>query len=226
MHSPTENGANAGDDDDSLVVEIMQLARRIAGEMFGPDTAADLAQQISLECLARLRKGTLVVDRTSLGGLVRTMVQRRKVDRARHRRARKAPEQQYELDNTSDVHPWMAPDTQLEEAELDAFYRSVLDTFKPKARLAFVMVREMELSYEDVALHLGIAKSAVHWHVTQVQRRFRFALREIGVRPPGRTRDVASRRNTAQQGEQEFRIVCGGGSRSDAALMTRKQGAA
>jgi len=83
----------------------------------------------------------------------------------------------------------------------------VLDTFKPKARLAFIMVRELEMSSQDVAHHLGIEKSVVRWYVAAVQRRFWWALLEIGIRAPSPRRGTVPKRNTVVANDSQLRIV-------------------
>jgi hypothetical protein len=100
-------------------------------------------------------------------------------------RRRRRWEARYALETAESVRAWMSPAVQLEQAELDRFYRGVLDSLEPRARLAFLMVRELGLSYDDVAMQLCIEKSAVHEHVSAVERRFREELKHIGVEAPG-----------------------------------------
>jgi hypothetical protein len=93
-------------------------------------------------------------------------------------------EARYALETAESVRAWMSPDVQLEQAELDRFYGGVLDSLEPRARLAFLMVRELGLSYDDVAMQLCIEKSAVHEYVSAVERRFREELKQIGIEAP------------------------------------------
>jgi DNA-directed RNA polymerase specialized sigma24 family protein len=144
MDHTNVDGTREAHDEDTLVVDIARRAAAIAAEKTSEDEAADLSQQVALECLARLRRGTLVIHRKSLGGLARTMANGRRIDGERQRRTRTGSEAQYCLDNADHVHPWMSADVQLEEGELDRFYRRVLDSLKPRARLTFIMVREQQ----------------------------------------------------------------------------------
>ena len=114
------------------------------------------------------------------------------IAREKRQRTRKQAEDRYVLDWIDAERARTSPDTTAEAAELSAFYMKVLGTFRPMTQLAFVMVRELDMSGEDVARHLGISESVVRWYISTVQRRFRWALLEIGVRPPAPPRRTMS----------------------------------
>ena len=120
-------------------------------------------------------------------------------------RRRTAWEERYVLDTAGNVASWMSPEVQFEEAELDRFYRSVLDSLEPRARLAFLMVRELGLSYDEVATQLGIATALVHEHVSGVERRFREELKQVDVEAP-----VAPKAAVSVEGRPALRLIRGG----------------
>lgn len=73
-HQPT-----CGETHERLLITIAALARTRARALLSPDQADDIAQDVVLECLLKLREGS-VIDQRSLGGLVRQMVRRRVSD--------------------------------------------------------------------------------------------------------------------------------------------------
>jgi RNA polymerase sigma factor (sigma-70 family) len=166
-----------------LLITIAALARKRARALLSTDMADDVAQDVVLECLLKVREGDSI-DEKLLGGLVRQMVRRRVSDlyrgalRSGERNARHVRAQMAE------VHAWMHPDLALEEGQLDEMRTSILDGLPTGCRRAFVMVREEELAYSAVASKLGVTRSAVHCHVVEAQRRFRRQLHACGISVP------------------------------------------
>ena len=85
MKIPATLGADSEAD---LLVEVSTLARRTARRIVGSDAARDIAQDIVLELLVRIREGSESIDLARLPGLVCEMARCRAKDQLRRERRR------------------------------------------------------------------------------------------------------------------------------------------
>ena len=171
------------DQEEHLLLQIAILARRRAREMVDPDVADDVAQDVVLECLVKMRENAWCYP-ASLAGLVRQMVQRRTVDV--YRRDRRRGERSAVHLGTSKASPpsWMQPDLALEELEYTALHTTVLGVLPDGCRRVFVMVREEGMAYRAVATPLGVSCATVCAHVVRAQSKLRIQLLESGIAAP------------------------------------------
>jgi len=180
-----DSGVNAGArSDDSLLLEIHQQVRTIAGRLMSSDRADDVTQDVLVDCLESMRAGTWQVAPDALEAYLVCMVLRRRADeRRRERRATRRGER-FMREITASTHTWMHQEAKLEERELTVLYEGTLAALGPMCRRAFVLVRETGLSYAEAAEELGVSKKAVAAQITRALRVFRDVLEERGIVVP------------------------------------------
>lgn len=181
MKIPAALGADTEAD---LLLEMSALARRTAKRIVGADAARDIAQDIVLELLVRIREQPASIDPVRLPGLVCEMARGRARDQLRRERRRERPNGDFMKELTDSTHSWMHPDAAVEEAELSALRESSLAKLPERCRAAYLLVREEELSYAEAGTRLGMSTRSVHAQVARAQRLFREELRQQGVPVP------------------------------------------
>jgi RNA polymerase sigma factor (sigma-70 family) len=183
-----------------ILTEVFTLARRHAGKLMSGAAADDLAQDVVLECLTRMRGGKWRVPR-SLAALVRSMAKRRRADlRLQHKR-RASRQGEYAGELAESTHAWMSPDLALRERELERFHEQALAKLPRTCRMAYIMVREEDTPYSVVADRLGVSRAAVNACVVRAQRRLRAELldKRIVTPPPARARSQAHQATAADR---------------------------
>ena len=172
--------------DDAFVIQVSTLARHAARRLLilhNLADADDIAQDVTLDCLAGIRSGKREIITTDLAGFVWTMVIRRALNVARAADRRDARALVCVRDE-DDVHPWMYPEAQVEHAELEACIEVAVASLPPMCRRVFQMVREDDASYAAIALTLGITRHTVNEHLTTARRRLRATLVDDGMIAP------------------------------------------
>lgn len=170
--------------EDALLSEVARLARAYARDALPADAADDLAQDIALAVLERIRAGRPVASGARLRGFIRTMVRRKAIDQMRRGQRRAEREVEYEREHGGARQGWMSPEALLDDAEMSAFHRRTLSGLPESCRRAYLMVREEQATYEHVAEALAVSRNAVCYAVVAAQREFRRALEEMGVYTP------------------------------------------
>jgi len=181
MKIPATLGA---DSEAELLQTISGLARSAARRIVGRDAAEDIAQDIVLELLVRIRGGSESVDFARLPGLVVEMARCRAKDQLRRERRRERPNGDFMKELTDSTHSWMHPDAAVDEADLAAFRERSLAKLPERCRAAYLLVREEKLSYAEVGTRLGMTTRSVHAQVAHAQRLFREELPQQGVPVP------------------------------------------
>lgn len=167
---------------DALVVEIHRQARALAKKRVPVDVADDIAQDITFECLIKIRAGRWRVRHADLTDVLRGVVRRRVVDWLRRREHGDERNAEHWRDREDSEHAWMSPELELEEPELAAVHERTLRELPSACRRAYLMVREEGESYNGAARRLGVSPSAVSAHIVTAQRRFGWVLMDKGVR--------------------------------------------
>jgi RNA polymerase sigma factor (sigma-70 family) len=180
-------------DDEALLSAISALAHAYARKLLPKADAEDVAQDVVLECVIRLRAGKWVIERSSLEALVKRMVRRQRVDEVRARHRRDEREHEHALSDSQRSPGWMTPDVQLEEDEIAEARARALERVPATARRVFVFVQEERLTYEGAAVRLGLSKGAVSAHVGRAKRHLRRHLTEYGLTVPSPKRGPAAR---------------------------------
>ena len=156
-------------DEASLLLRVTELANRFASRLVEPQDVDDLVQQIVLDCLVRLRTDRWRV-RTSLRGVVRSMVRRRWIRNMINAKCRGAADARH-LANQNDYEPeWMDSDMMLELSEAETVRAQALAELPERCCTAYLLVREEKATYRDVAAGLGISIGLVANYVKNAER--------------------------------------------------------
>lgn len=176
--------------DAETLTQVHDIARDHLRTIVHAETADDLAQDVVLACLLRMRRGTWRVAPRTLAPHVRRIARLRAVDLLRRAQSRAMRNAEHSRELAEGTHAWMNPDLGVEQQELAALESSVLNQLSAASRLVFVMVRQNGLSYEAVAEALGISRSAVCRSMVRAQKKIRQALdkQEIVAPPKGKRR--------------------------------------
>lgn len=189
----TESCGTAIGDEDALIIEISKFAHKFARlEVKHRHDAEDLAQDIVLECLEKIRRGTWNAHPESLAAVVRWLINRRAISRLRSRRRREQREEEYLEQIVKSERAWMCPEVAIRERELTTLHQMALSRLTPACREAYLLVREGGSSYERVAAQLGIKRSTLNSHIATAQRRITAVLKSAGV-PTAARRTVGRR---------------------------------
>jgi len=196
--------------EDALLLSIARIAEQCARRRVSRDLARDIAQDITLDALVKIRSGRMQVIEGSLRALVARMVRDRLADHFRG--AARAADFAVELHGglAADTRPWMEPDRAIEEQELDEFVERTLAGLPATCRRTFVMVRQDDVPYNDVARALGVSRNAVCNHVVYAQRRFRLGLGKLGVQTPPPYAGPARRDRSPSRAEGQNRNLSNG----------------
>jgi RNA polymerase sigma factor (sigma-70 family) len=171
--------------EEALLIAISDIARRCARALLrSRDDADDVAQDVVLEALLKIRAGRWDADEKDLKKVVYWLVRHRLVDRRRRHDVRK----QYDYEHLSDLEGrnagWMSPQAGLRSAELSKLYQGVLWSVTPACREAYIRVREQGMSHAQVAAALNISRSTVNSYVVSVQHKMRRVMSENGIAVP------------------------------------------
>ena len=191
-----------------LLVKVTALANRFARRLLPPDDAEDMAQQVVLDCLMRLRTGRWYVH-TTLRALVRDMVRRKFMWGLRGASGRKARDAQHLDERTACPPMWMDPAVTLEMKEAEALRAQALAELPERCRAAFLLVRNEGVTHREVAARLGISLRLVASHVVNAERHLASRVLDAGAptkAPPSMGRRPR-RRRLATRGEVRPREV-------------------
>ena len=214
MSIPTTLDAKAEAD---LLLEITAIARKKARRFVDAETARDIAQDVALECLVRLREGTPTLDLDRLPGLAAWMARTRAMDQRRRDKRRARPDEDYMRELTDSTHAWMEPDAAVHEEELEQFREQTIAELPENCRRSYTLVREEGRTYDEAAAELGVSRSTVHAHVALAQRRFREGLPRHAVPVPpsmrGGRRPRSRKRSGAGGGDADASPAPSGSTR-------------
>jgi RNA polymerase sigma factor (sigma-70 family) len=159
---------------EDVMRQIAMMAHRSARKAAGRQDGVDLAQDVILECLVKLRSGEWrPPPGRSLRSFVLLVVRRRATDFFRSRQRRWAREMEYGRQQKEWARMQFAPDLETEERELDAWYKRALDTLPHMPREVHRLVVVEEASHRLAAKELGISRQRVTEHMATVQQRLR-----------------------------------------------------
>ena len=163
-----------------LLLEVSTLAHRFARRLVGADAADDIAQDVVLDCLIRIRTGRWHLRR-SLAAFVSAAVWRNHADLLRRSGHRGARDAQHLRDREEASSAWMDPELALDARVLDELSARAVSSLPRACRQVYAMVREERATYEAVADRLGISRATVCSHVATARRRLRRQLYAAGV---------------------------------------------
>lgn len=190
MHAPSLHLATA---EDELFTAVSALAHEYAATTApDADVAADVAQDVIIECLKYHRAGTLRTDRVWLAAFIRRRVDLRLIDTRRSWWRRAATHSEHLHDRTASSHAWMHPAIDVETKELESLYLRTMKRLPIACLRAYVMVRVEGISYQATAARLAVTRAAINLHVVSAQRVFREALMDHGIAVPAPERSYVS----------------------------------
>ena len=143
------------------------------------DQVEDLVQELFTRLMGVGRLGEKMSDATgSSRSYLLTMANNMIVDRQRKLRVRNdyaAAQREIEREQIDERTPERIVAAQL---ELEAMKAAIMD-MRLNWRVAFVLQRFRNMSYEDIALHMGVTKKQVENYIVRAMRRIRKARRKI-----------------------------------------------
>jgi RNA polymerase sigma factor (sigma-70 family) len=174
---------------DALAVEIHRLAHEAAQRQARVATledeeddglmeieAEDVAQDVVLFCLERLREGTLDLNGRVFDSHIRCLVRRRASVRRRQRGRRAARDMERVRDTDGVVKEWVEADGEMDSAALDKAYAAGLEKLTPACRKAYQLVRGEKLSYVAAGKRLGVSPETVKLQIKQAMKVFQRAM--------------------------------------------------
>jgi DNA-directed RNA polymerase specialized sigma24 family protein len=165
---------------DALVVDIHRQIRALAIERVPSDVADDIAQDVVLECLIKIRAGRWSVRHADLTHVLGGVVHEPVLDWLRCRELGDEGNLEHGRDLEDSGHAWMSPELECEERERSAVDERTLEELPSACRRAYLMVRE-EGQYESAAQRFGVSRSAPSANVVRARRRFRRVLLDKSV---------------------------------------------
>jgi DNA-directed RNA polymerase specialized sigma24 family protein len=173
---------------DAVLLEIYDLARKHAEEWISAHYREDIVQDVALECLEHLRGGTWATPELGLDRFVELEILNRCVKRRRSRRSGERRDGKYLATITDAPREWMSQELKTEEDRLRDFAAAVRKTLRKGAVRAHLLVRDDHMTYAQAGKQLRVSRERVHERVKEVHRAFRNALPEIGIKAPTSTR--------------------------------------
>ena len=164
-----------------LLTQVSVLANRFARRLVKAEDAADIAQDVVLKCLVRMRSGRWRID-TTLDALVASAVWRHHATLLGRSAPRRGWESQFVAERAAQTPVWMDPAAVVDEGDDEAFRERVLSELPARSRDAFLLVREQGASYLAVADRLGMSAGTVAAHVRRAEHHL--AARLLGRRLP------------------------------------------
>lgn len=178
MDSVTE-GRRPSEDD--VLIEIDAIAHRFARGVVDRDMAHDVAQDVVLICLEKMRAKRWRIEQSELRRYVWCLVRRQIIIVLRRRDRRREREADHAREGRESPPAWMNPERAMEAREVEAFELETMEDLPPQSRRAWRLVREKRMSYKAVAKFLGLSRAAVCSSVARAERIMRERMREKGL---------------------------------------------
>lgn len=174
--------------------------RRYAARLVGPEDADDVVQDALLKFLAQLQQGggsapaatrRPQLPRTSADARWRLIAMVRDVAIDRRRRGRKESRMLALITGPSAaVRRWMSANRRADDTDIRRAIQQALHGVPAYAREPWLLARELELDYTEIARHLGIPVPSVRVYVARANRELARRLRRVGLTPAeGRGRE-------------------------------------
>jgi RNA polymerase sigma-70 factor (ECF subfamily) len=157
-------------DSDSLFQAVYSRARRYALRHLDGDRAEDLAHEVAANFERRRDEGGAIpAAERELNALIYRAVINRLIDTKRANERRTTAERVYATDLLERAMEWSNPDSILEAHELAMIMRDTIAAMPPRMRHIFLLVRDHDQTYQEVADALDIGAGTVH---TQISRAY------------------------------------------------------
>lgn len=181
MDSVTE-GRRPSEDD--VLAEIGAMAHRFARGVVDRDMAHDVAQDVVLICLEKMRAKRWRLERSALPRYVRCLVHRRIIVVLRRRDRRREREADHARERRESPPAWTHPERAMEAREREACELEAMDGLPPQSRRAWRLVREKRMSYRAAARLLGVSRATLCSNLARAERLVRERMQEEGLGEP------------------------------------------
>lgn len=155
-------------DEAGFVAEVCRLATRCARRLARADDAEDIAQDVALKCLLRLRSGRWRMDR-SPNALVSSITRRTCTNRKRDDARRESRDAQYLAERTAVAPAWMNPAQANDEGKDSELRERALAELPAGCRSTFLLVRDGGMTYREVAQREGISLRTIAKRVARAE---------------------------------------------------------
>lgn len=175
-----------------LLITVRCIAHRIASAILRDalEDAEDMAQDVVLECLLKIRAGRWYTGPDAIKPLVRWLIRRRIIDRRRWRLGEERRDFHHLRELMKQRREWMSPDSGIRVGEVIKEYQRALWGLTPACREAFILVRERGMSHEQAAATLRVKTSTVSANVALARGEVLAALQRNGISAPGLRRRI------------------------------------
>jgi RNA polymerase sigma-70 factor (ECF subfamily) len=155
-------------DEARFVAEVYRVASKCARRLARAGDAEDIAQDVVLKCLLRLRNNRWRMDR-SPNALVSSITRRTCKNRKRNDERRESRDAQYLAERTAVAPAWMNPAQANDEEKDCESYERALSELPAGCRSTFLLVREHGMTYREVAVREGISLRTIAKRVARAE---------------------------------------------------------
>ena len=169
--SPAESQLEA-----EYLVEVTTLAATWARRMLLVEDVDDIAQDVTLDCLAMLRAGRPMPDPRARNQFVRGIVRHRVIDDLRSAERRIWRETEFARELEGEEHLWMSPEKALDDQELQHVIALTIDAMPPRRRQVYLLASDEGATDQSVGALLDMQVNTIHQHANNARRQLRAAL--------------------------------------------------
>lgn len=160
-----------------LILEIQRYARAFARGLVKRQDVDDVAGEVIVLCLERLRSGAWRKLPKNLQALVRQLVKARVADRQREQRLAERYDMRMQWGGEPAEQACDADDAGWDEESIFVYQQAGMDRLPPRCRQAYRMVRVEDASYKEAAARMNVSVATIREYVVQAHRLFREQLR-------------------------------------------------
>jgi RNA polymerase sigma factor (sigma-70 family) len=174
-------------DQESLIVDqVRRMAYLFARRLTSKDEADDIAQDVALDYLLKVRDKHWRLE-TTQEALVASMTWRKHACRTRRAKHRRAAEEQFMAERNARTPDWMHPASDCEAREDVWIQEQTLKELSATARIAFRMVNEQGATHGAVARTMGVSREAVTKQLRKAEKRLADRLLSVRALPTRRS---------------------------------------
>ena len=148
------------------------LLRYISHHIECQEDVPEIAQEVYLRLIKIKEKGPIRHPQAFLFKIARNLLR----DRIR-RKAARASNRHVSMDVMELVSPSPSPEEIIVSKEIMGIVEDTLKCLKPEAQQAFMLHRYKGLTYDKIALSMGISKRTVRHYISSALVKFRVALK-------------------------------------------------
>ena len=159
---------------DAFLEKVSRFVRRIGRKRrYESDVTEDIAQDVVMMLLERIRDGRMTEPPPHARPLVLRMIRQLAIIRSMKDDARDARQLEWVTQPGMEARPWMDPDETLRERELDAARARVIERLPDTERSMFVLARDEEMGCAGAARRLGVTRKVARRQLAAAEAEFR-----------------------------------------------------